>query len=213
MFWYVYEMKTQHRTAETREVLLEAAIACFAQHGYDATGVAEICAAAGMSKGAFYHHFPSKQALFLELLNRWLSDLDEQIRAVRASAGTTVKALERMSQMLEPIIREQRSQLPILFEFWTQAQRDPAVWQAAVEPYRRYQAFFAAMIREGVGEGVFKPVDADMAARMLIALAIGLLLQGIVDPDGADWGNIAQVSVRLFLRSLAPDADSAVSDL
>ena len=65
-------MARQRRGQESRERILEAAQLCFAQDGYNATGVAQICRRAGLSKGAFYHHFATKQAVFLELLNRWL---------------------------------------------------------------------------------------------------------------------------------------------
>ena len=53
-------MGRQKRGEETRSRILDAAQGCFVQHGYDATGVAEICRSAGLSKGAFYYHFPSK---------------------------------------------------------------------------------------------------------------------------------------------------------
>ncbi len=65
----------QARSEETRTHILEAALRRFANHGYSAASVDEICAEAGVSKGAFYHHFPSKQALFLELLNEWLDKI------------------------------------------------------------------------------------------------------------------------------------------
>ncbi|MCX6071787.1 MAG: helix-turn-helix domain containing protein, partial [Chloroflexi bacterium] len=56
----------------TEARILDAAAECFGRRGYDATGVADLCETAGVSKGAFYHHFPSKQAVFMALLNRWL---------------------------------------------------------------------------------------------------------------------------------------------
>ncbi len=62
----------QQRGEATRARILEAALDQFAAHGYEAASVDEICARAGVSKGAFYHHFESKQALFLALLNDWL---------------------------------------------------------------------------------------------------------------------------------------------
>jgi AcrR family transcriptional regulator len=71
----------QHRSAETRSHILEAAQRLFSLNGYDATGLAEICQAAGASKVAFYHHFPTKQAVFLELLENWLKVLDAGLAA------------------------------------------------------------------------------------------------------------------------------------
>jgi AcrR family transcriptional regulator len=69
-------MSHQQRADQTREHLLAAASHPFTRYGYDGTVVAEICGAAGVSKGAFYHHFPSKQALFLALLQESVGGLD-----------------------------------------------------------------------------------------------------------------------------------------
>ena len=132
--------------------------------------------------------------------------LDEDLRAVRAGAGSTLEAIERMTHLLPVLFLEQRAQMPILFEFWTQARREPVVWQAAIEPYRRYQAFFAGMIRDGIAEGAFKPADAEVAAQALVSLVIGLLLQSMVEPADVEWGNRAQASVGLFLKGLAAGA-------
>jgi len=65
-------MPQQPRAEETRTRILNAAQLCFSRYGYDAASVADICKEAGVTKGAFYYHFETKQALFLELLNRWL---------------------------------------------------------------------------------------------------------------------------------------------
>ena len=66
-------MAHQRRGEDTRAHILAAAADCFTRAGYDATGVAEICARAGVSKGAFYHHFPGKQAAFMALFEQWLA--------------------------------------------------------------------------------------------------------------------------------------------
>lgn len=198
-------MSRQQRADETRARIMQVAEACFAKQGYDATGLTEICQQAGVSKGAFYHHFPSKQALFLELLNDWLQRLDAQLEAVRASSGDVTVALLRMAQMVQTIIREQRGQLPIMFEFWVKAARDPAVWEAAVAPYRRYQDYFAGMIRSGVADHELRVDDPDLVAQVLVSLAIGLLLQGLLDAGGADWENVALRSIGMLLQSIKGD--------
>ncbi len=195
-------MTTQYRAEETRSHILQAATECFAQYGYDAVGVAEICRRAGVTKGGFYHHFPSKQALFLELVNRWLGGLDAQLETARSGAKTVPEELRRMAGMAQHIFEAARGRIPLYLEFWAKAARDPVVWQATIEPYRRYRDFFRGIVEAGIAEGSLRCVDAERAAEMLVALAVGLLLQGMLDPEGADWGEVMQEGVRMLLSGL-----------
>lgn len=192
----------QQRSEETRRRILEAALACFAADGYDATGVAEICQRAGVSKGAFYHHFASKQQVFLALLNRWLGGLDEQVAVSRGRATPFDESLLALAGIGGQVFQQAQGQLPMFLEFWAKAARDPAVWQATMEPYQRYRAFFASAVAAGVAEGVLRPVDPDMAARLLVAVAVGLLLQAVLEPGGADWEQVTHESLRLVLEGL-----------
>ena len=184
-------MPHQQRSEETRARILQAALGCFSRYGYDASGVAEICAAAGVSKGAFYHHFPTKQAVFLELLSQWLGGLDANFAAVRARSSSIPSALRAMAVSARQVFTDARGQLPMFLEFWTQATRDPAVWQMTVEPYQRYQAYFTGLIREGIAEGSLRLVDPEAAARTIIAFAVGLLVQGVSEPDTTGWPETA----------------------
>jgi AcrR family transcriptional regulator len=54
-----------------RRKLLEAAFSIIRQKGYAATSVDELCARAGVTKGAFFHHFPSKDSLAVAAVNQW----------------------------------------------------------------------------------------------------------------------------------------------
>ena len=195
-------MTTQQRAEETRARILQAAAECFAQYGYDAVGVAEICRRAGVTKGGFYHHFPSKQALFLELVNRWLGGLDVQMEAARRGAATVTEGLRQMAGMAQYVFDVARGQIPLYLEFWAKAARDPVVWQATIEPYRRYRDFFRGIVEAGIAEGSLRPVNPERAAEVLVALAVGLLLQGMLDPEGADWGEVMQEGVQILLSGL-----------
>jgi AcrR family transcriptional regulator len=192
----------QERSEVTRAKLLAAATRHFSRYGYEATGVAEVCEAAGVSKGAFYHHFPHKQAIFLELLESWLAELDRQLETIRAEATGVPAALERMARMAPAMFKTARGQLPLFLEFWTQASRDPVIRRATIAPYRRYCQFFAALIRAGQAEGSLRPVDADLAGQSLVSLAVGVLLQGLLDPRGTNWEQAAKGEVQLFLEGL-----------
>jgi AcrR family transcriptional regulator len=56
--------------AVTRQKLLDSARELFARGGYGGTSIDAICEHAGYSKGAFYPHFPSKEAIFLDILEQ-----------------------------------------------------------------------------------------------------------------------------------------------
>lgn len=192
----------QERSLETRENILAAALQAFAQNGYDATSVAQVCQAAGVSKGAFYHHFPSKQALFIQLLETWLNLLDEQFALVRSQTSSIPEALSLMTELTAEIYRAAGGNLPMFLEFWNQAQHNPEIWQSVINPYRRYQRYFAGMIEEGIAEGSLKDVEPQMAAQVMVALAVGLLLQGTLDPRGADWQKVTKYGFQMILNDL-----------
>ncbi len=194
---------TQNRAGETRSRILRAAAECFTQAGYDATGVAEICARAGVSKGAFYHHFPSKQAAFLALFDTWIAGLDERILAALEAGETAPARLRQLTGLVERVFDSAAGQVPLFLEFWRQATTQPEVWQATVAPYRRFHDSFARLITQGIAEGTLKPVDPGEAGRALVSLGAGLVLQGLVDPNGADWRRVTETAVELFLTGVA----------
>ncbi|MFT3892678.1 MAG: TetR/AcrR family transcriptional regulator [Anaerolineales bacterium] len=190
----------QQRSEETRTKILESAIKLFSTHGYNKASVDDICKEAGISKGAFYHHFKSKQELFLALLDGWLQAID---KAIESSKDLT--APETFMQMTEafPYIFETAGDgLPMFLEFSLQASRDKKIWDASISPYRRYHKYFTSLIKKGVEEGSFVEVDPELASRMIVSTAMGLLLQSLFDPKGANWEKVARGSTDLLVNSL-----------
>ena len=181
---------------------MQAAIQCFAEQGYNAAGVAEICAAAGVSKGAFYHHFESKNDLFILLLKNWLGDLDTSLAAVADQSASFSDMLIMMAEIMEGIFETYREQIPILFEFWMQASRDEKIWKEAVKPLEHYQRFFAGLIRKGIEAGNLQDMDPEGGARTVTSLAIGILMQSMLIPGAVDWGQASQESVRILLDGM-----------
>lgn len=202
-------MARQRRSEQTRRLILQAASDCFAALGYDATSVDEICSRAGLSKGACYHHFESKHAVFMALLDEWLTGLDAALSQAREGADTVPRALLRMVELTPMVFQTAHGRLPIFLEFWTKAAREPEVWAATVAPYRRYRGLFADLVRSGIAEGTLPAIDAEVAAAVILSLAVGLVLQGILDPEGADWPRVAGEGLRTILAGLScrPDRE------
>ncbi len=192
----------QSRSEETRMLILQTARRCFAEHGYDATGVAEICERAEISKGAFYYHFESKQAMFLTILADWLNDLEQALIPIAAASLPVPDLFVSLMHAAQGALQSNVEQTPLILEFWTQASRDTTVQQASLATYRHYHEFMVGLIQRGIAEGSFASMDAEAGAQVVLSLASGLLFQGLLDPHGADWGRVAENSIQILLNGL-----------
>ena len=192
----------QERALQTRAAILDAAQICFAQNGFDATGVAEICQQAELSKGAFYHHFPSKQAVYLELLHQWLADFDQGLITLRERVEDVPTALRMLSTTFPSIFEIAEGQLPILFDLWVKASRDPELWQATIAPFEHYYQLITELIEEGVKQGSLVETDARKTALIMISLGVGALLQGLLSANPDEWGQVGQDGIDWLLKSI-----------
>ncbi len=95
-------MVTTPRSQDTRTRLLEAGLACFSARGFHGTGIQEIVAAAGVPKGSFYNHYPSKEDFGAAIIGhygeafllKWGASLDE------AKGPTPLAALRQSYEFL-----------------------------------------------------------------------------------------------------------------
>ncbi len=132
----------------TRERLLEAAMDVFARRGYHGTTVDDIVAASQSSKGAFYHYFPSKQGIFLELLTR----LAEMVEAgVEGAIGQEQGALAKVEAALRVVLEIAAAQHDLARILLIEAAAlGPAFEQSRLGIHRR----FAALIRRHLDRAV-----------------------------------------------------------
>jgi AcrR family transcriptional regulator len=81
--------KTRLKGSQRRELILQASLSEFAGRGYEAASVGRIARAAGVARTVLYDHFPSKHALFVEVLDAEEQALLSYLRAALGSEGTT----------------------------------------------------------------------------------------------------------------------------
>jgi AcrR family transcriptional regulator len=195
---------TQQRGEETRSHILDVAGELFAGRGYAATSVADICAQVGVTKGAFYHHFASKQAVFLELRDRWLAPLETQLALARDPAKTLPQLLQHVADLASAMFAEagedQRQQ--IFLELLSAARQDSTILPALLTPLYRYRDWFAQLVNAGIKEGTLRKVDEQLAAHVMVSLGFGLVVLSLLDPHGDDWGDIASRAMPLLMQGL-----------
>jgi preprotein translocase subunit SecY len=107
--------------------------------------------------------------------------------------------LLNMTGMLPVIFASADNRLPMFLEFWLQASRDETVHQAMIAPYRNFTDFFTKLIETGILEGSLKEVDPGIISQAIISIAIGTLLQGLLDPDKTNWSTVAEQSIQALL--------------
>jgi AcrR family transcriptional regulator len=143
------------RTSATRRALLDAAREQFAERGFAGTGREQVAAAAGVSRGALYHHFGTKEGLFRAVVEELEAGLAEQVAEAAMAGADPVEELRRgclafLDACMEPAVRR-----IVLLEA-------PVVlgWDAWREIDARYGL---ALVRSGLA-GALDEVGLDPAA-------------------------------------------------
>lgn len=186
-----------HAPPEVRRAqILDAALRCFARKGYHAAKVDDIASDSGLSKGAIYWHFDSKEEIFLALLDAY-----EQAIFAAWDALPTSPALEALHAEGR-IALERILETRVLLDAWSEFIAHPGARERFARIYERSRARVAQVVRDGIERGELCRCDPLHVAAGLTALVEGLLLQAFADPDYdplAAWPELC----RLLARGLA----------
>ncbi len=177
----------QQRREETRRRLMDAGLVLFARKGYDGATLDEVAHAAGYSKGAVYVHFPSKEDLFLSILEERAPLLQQRLLNAVSRDGALVPRVQAALDVFLAECRQNPAWPGLLIEFWARAQRDSRVRQRLADMYASWRAFAADLLQRGIERGEIPPLAAPSAtASTLIAIVDGLILQAQLDPQAVD---------------------------
>ncbi len=155
---------TDDHLAARRQQILSAAQTCFRRNGFHSTSMQDVIAEAGLSVGAVYRYFKSKDDLITSIAETVLDGAD-QIFEDLASHNPPESLLETMARALSFVDTQTGPEgiFPLALQVWAEAQRDPVLADFVAEKYTTIrQHFVAAAVRaRDAGE---LPADADVAA-------------------------------------------------
>jgi AcrR family transcriptional regulator len=190
-----------------RQHILRAALRCFARSGYYPTTVDDIAAEAGVSKGAPYVYFESKEALFRALYDSWDCGLADRIQAAVArldgpDAWSPRRVLEAVITAVGAHVGEEADLCRVLIEARTQA----AYVGTVAEIVRASQAEALARMRQlveaGVASGDWPPdTDPEVQARLVLAAIHGLMAEWHLRPGSFSWRAMAGILAHGWPRS------------
>ena len=173
-------MTPQAPVLATRERLVESTIALLQEGGYAAASVGAITARSGVAAGTLYRHFPSKEALFVEVF-RDVCGREEAAMATAAGAQNDFGG--KLDAVVDTFARRAMSNPRLAWALLAEPV-DPLVDAERLAFRARYRDLIAAVIATGVAEGEIKPLDPGLTAAALVG-AIGEALVGPLAPAGA----------------------------
>jgi AcrR family transcriptional regulator len=203
----------EHRAAR-RGQFMDAARSLAAQTGYRSLTIDDVCAQAGLSKGAFYVHFESKQSLLMSMLEQEIVTVSELLDGLEAGS---LPALERIRVFVATMVQrgQDPAEVQLRAELWSQVGTDELLRGRVAEEVRIRRVRLAEFATTGAVRGELVEVPANAFGAVLVALVDGLLLHHAVDPTGFRWENISKVVNILLDRLIAdsPAEHSAVGGL
>lgn len=161
--------KFRRRSDARPDEILDAALAVFGEKGFDPARMEDIALAAGVSKGAVYLYFESKEAVLKGLIEREVAPVAAQLGALAAAGGadpaatlplivkTAVNLTQTPAFAATPrVVLSVAARFPEIGQYYREHVVD--IGLGAIE----------ALIRKGAAKGVFRAVDAAAAARVVM---------------------------------------------
>jgi AcrR family transcriptional regulator len=154
---------SQKRREERREQILEGARRCFAENGYEGATVVRLEEAIGLSRGAIFNYFPSKEDLFLELA----------VRDSRRMSDIWVN--EGLDAIVREVVELDPAWLAVYLELFRRVRTDPAFCKRIEERQKAVAPANRERIEEAQREGEFR----DDVGPKEIGTFVNLVLNGL----------------------------------
>lgn len=205
--------RTLEAKDERRQAFLTAALDEFFERGFAAARMDDIARRAGLSKGALYLYFESKEALFTALIDTIAAPNVERLERAAAAAPSAAAALHALMTLAPRLIRD--TPLPRVAKVIL---ADSRAFPDVVRRYRtqivdRVLGIVAGILARGQESGELAVEDPKLTARLVVAPVILSAIWRVVfeiDPEAkVDLDALFAQHERMLLRALAPENGAA----
>ena len=176
----------EHRAAR-REQILAAASRCVAREGFHKTTMADVIAEAGLSAGAVYGYFKSKNDIIRAIAERSIGEVAELLHALAQREGPVhpVDAVAVFVEQVTVLTEKSGGDLPkVGVQAWAEAVRDPDVHALAREKMGLVRSALEDVARRAQEDGTLsRSADPRAVAQVLFAMLPGFLLESLVLED------------------------------
>lgn len=186
---------------ERKEQILNAAAVVFSKLGFAQARMDDIVKESGLSKGALYWYFKSKEDIINALMHRFFDqDLESLAKLLENETSASEKLLTYIHHLVS-VFEETQSLIPLIYEYYSSATRVETIREFFQTYFKAYQTLIAKIIEQGVDAGEFLAVDTHATALTLTALIEGLLLLHMID-ESIELKSNAMLSIETILKGI-----------
>lgn len=180
------EPRVTKRRVETRQRLLEAALAVFAEQGFGRSTVEQVCSRAGYTRGAFYSNFSTLDELFLAMWEQRSAELVARMRtALEAVERAAVHDVDGVVAHLLGAVPLEDEWYRVSAEFTAHALRKPDLRRVIADREKAIAASSTPFLLAALARVGREVPDPDALAQALVAVHDGTALQCLSEPDNA----------------------------
>lgn len=188
----------EQREDPLRERLLDAATRVFARQGYAGTKILDVVREAGLSTGAIYGRFRSKNDLLREAVIR------RSTNAARIAGGRVERVADLITRAATQQARSLTDAEAVRLEAYVAARREPELAAALADAQARWRRSVEPLVEAALADGtVAEGVDPEAVLYFIRTVHLGLLLQrgaGTPGPDREAWTDLIERVVASFGR-------------
>lgn len=197
----------QEPMADTRTRIMEAGVRIFAELGYNHASLDKVAADAGVTKGAVYWHFASKQDLFLAILEQ---QLNEQLRMLPRQIESMLKASDPEAALAEWLsaqfcfLEEEDGKSMLFLEFVTSS-REPEVRAKLQAIHGKILDGVGLYMKEMQQRGLIQSdLDPQAVSLMADALLKGLVVEWLIDPRRVKLKTLFRTISKVLWHGMLP---------
>ncbi|HEX4436809.1 MAG TPA: TetR/AcrR family transcriptional regulator [Solirubrobacteraceae bacterium] len=175
---------------ETRSALLKAAKRLVFERGYAGTSVRDLVSEAGANLGAVNYHFGSRENLLNQAMFEFFLEWGESVGQIEVAPGAG--PIEQLAARARPMVDGIAPAQPLFVVFLEgllQSRHSPSLRRELAEHYNRQREQASERIRASPGAAEMAPRTAEVIASYMLAVADGLQIQALIDPESVPTGD------------------------
>jgi AcrR family transcriptional regulator len=188
-----------------RDLIVMKSIGLFLRTSFKATSIQHITDALGITKGAFYWHFKSKDELLLTIIEKYDNEFLERLYAhMEVFEGNFIRKFKEYHKYINEYAREHGEFCVLFVTLAAEMAGSRTMAERRIKRvYERYHAFIASLLTLGKDEGLFEAgYDVALNAHILIAIHNGILLQWYMNRREIDGPSLARAYRAVILYGM-----------